>query len=155
MLSLWANWLVTKFGLNSLKRYLWPVLYVYIMSQEIKACASKFKQQLQWNKSAKRAYIMLNLNYGTPSAPINHSQHFFVSGYHISSVNIPIKNASNVLSELPIWWMLHICTRVLTKMWQSVHVWHQSVIHKVHVAIKAFIRHCCSGAVLGAKRWCI
>ena len=27
MLSLWANWLVTKFGLNSLKRYLWPVLY--------------------------------------------------------------------------------------------------------------------------------
>ena len=28
MLSLWANWLVTKFGLNSLKRYLWPVLYV-------------------------------------------------------------------------------------------------------------------------------
>ena len=23
MLSLWANWLVTKFGLNSLKRYLW------------------------------------------------------------------------------------------------------------------------------------
>ena len=22
MLSLWANWLVTKFGLNSLKRYL-------------------------------------------------------------------------------------------------------------------------------------
>ena len=29
MLSLWANWLVTKFGLNSLKRYLWPVLYKY------------------------------------------------------------------------------------------------------------------------------
>ena len=29
-LSLWANWLVTKFGLNSLKRYLWPVLYVLI-----------------------------------------------------------------------------------------------------------------------------
>ena len=28
MLSLWANWLVTKFGLNSLKRYLWPVLYL-------------------------------------------------------------------------------------------------------------------------------
>ena len=28
MLSLWANWLVTKFGLNSLKRYLWPVLYI-------------------------------------------------------------------------------------------------------------------------------
>ena len=28
MLSVWANWLVTKFGLNSLKRYLWPVLYV-------------------------------------------------------------------------------------------------------------------------------
>ena len=27
MLSLWANWLVTKFGLNSLRRYLWPVLY--------------------------------------------------------------------------------------------------------------------------------
>ena len=27
MLSLWANWLVTKFGLKSLKRYLWPVLY--------------------------------------------------------------------------------------------------------------------------------
>ena len=27
MLSLWANWLVTKFRLNSLKRYLWPVLY--------------------------------------------------------------------------------------------------------------------------------
>ena len=27
MLSLWANWLVTKFGLTSLKRYLWPVLY--------------------------------------------------------------------------------------------------------------------------------
>ena len=27
MLSLWANWLVTKFGLNSLKHYLWPVLY--------------------------------------------------------------------------------------------------------------------------------
>ena len=23
MLSLWANWLVTKFGINSLKRYLW------------------------------------------------------------------------------------------------------------------------------------
>ena len=30
MLSLWANWLVTKFGLNSLKRYLWPVLYIGI-----------------------------------------------------------------------------------------------------------------------------
>ena len=30
MLSLWANWLVTKFGLNSLKRYLWPVLYMVI-----------------------------------------------------------------------------------------------------------------------------
>ena len=30
MLSLWANWLVTKFGLNSLKRYLWPVLYVHV-----------------------------------------------------------------------------------------------------------------------------
>ena len=32
MLSLWANWLVTKFGLNSLKRYLhvWPVLYIYM-----------------------------------------------------------------------------------------------------------------------------
>ena len=29
MLSLWANWLVTKFGLNSLKRYLWPVLYMF------------------------------------------------------------------------------------------------------------------------------
>ena len=28
MLPLWANWLVTKFGLNSLKRYLWPVLYI-------------------------------------------------------------------------------------------------------------------------------
>ena len=26
MLSLWANWLVTKFRLNSLKRYIWPVL---------------------------------------------------------------------------------------------------------------------------------
>ena len=30
MLSLWANWLVTKFGLNSLKRYLWPVLYILL-----------------------------------------------------------------------------------------------------------------------------
>ena len=30
MLSLWANWLVTNFGLNSLKRYLWPVLYCKI-----------------------------------------------------------------------------------------------------------------------------
>ena len=30
MLSLWANWLVTKFGLNSLRRYLWPVLYMYL-----------------------------------------------------------------------------------------------------------------------------
>ena len=28
MLSLWAKWLVTKFELNSLKRYLWPVLYM-------------------------------------------------------------------------------------------------------------------------------
>ena len=36
MLSLWANWLVTKFGLTSLKRYLWPVLYYYIhILQEI------------------------------------------------------------------------------------------------------------------------
>ena len=32
MLSLWANWLVTKFGLNSLKRYLWPVLYIWVES---------------------------------------------------------------------------------------------------------------------------
>ena len=32
MLSLWANWLVTKFGLNSLKRYLWPVLYVVVFA---------------------------------------------------------------------------------------------------------------------------
>ena len=31
MLSLWANLLVTKFGLNSLKRYLWPVLYIYVL----------------------------------------------------------------------------------------------------------------------------
>ena len=31
MLSLWANWLVTKFGLNSLsKRYLWPKLSKFI-----------------------------------------------------------------------------------------------------------------------------
>ena len=30
MLSLWANWLVTKFRLNSLKHYLWPVLYLLI-----------------------------------------------------------------------------------------------------------------------------
>ena len=30
MLCLWANWLVTKFGLNSLKHYLWPVLYLNI-----------------------------------------------------------------------------------------------------------------------------
>ena len=36
MLSLWANWLVTKFGLNSLMRYLWPVLYVYcVFSQNL------------------------------------------------------------------------------------------------------------------------
>ena len=28
MLSLWANWLVTKFWLSSRKRYLWPVLYI-------------------------------------------------------------------------------------------------------------------------------
>ena len=33
MLSLWANWLVTKFGLNSLKRYLWPVLYPCIAKE--------------------------------------------------------------------------------------------------------------------------
>ena len=35
MLSLWANWLVTKFGLNSLKRYLWPVLYLWTKLPEI------------------------------------------------------------------------------------------------------------------------
>ena len=34
MLSLWANWLVTKFGLNSLKRYLWPVLYGDIVASK-------------------------------------------------------------------------------------------------------------------------
>ena len=34
MLSLWANWLVTKFGLNSLKRYLWPVLYMYLNNND-------------------------------------------------------------------------------------------------------------------------
>ena len=35
MLSLWANWLVTKFGLNSLRRYLWPVLYVGVQSRRV------------------------------------------------------------------------------------------------------------------------
>ena len=38
MLSLWANWLVTKFGLNSLKRYLWPVLYFNLYKSTRDTC---------------------------------------------------------------------------------------------------------------------
>ena len=39
MLSLWANWLVTPFGLNSLRRYLWPVLYC---TQYLLFCMQKY-----------------------------------------------------------------------------------------------------------------
>ena len=53
MLSLWANWLVTKFGLNSLKRYLWPVLYE--AHRKLKGLSHWRRRCRDWSVAATRA----------------------------------------------------------------------------------------------------
>ena len=99
MLSLWANWLVTKFGLNSLKRYLWPVLYlhsrwwlshVFVKKNVIEEHFGSVNLDVQeWNNNSVR--LCLQITASIKRALYIWLWYHFSDNYKISSCALFIK----------------------------------------------------------------
>ena len=70
MLSLWANWLVTKFGLNSLKCYLWPVLYMTDLSDK------QVSEKKIWTQGGGGGGVWIPPTNVTPPDLNTHDDHF-------------------------------------------------------------------------------